>query len=81
MSLEMVVNATLGVVLIGAVNLLVSFNLALWVALRARNIRFTRSVMLLRALVRRFMYAPLDFFIGPRDVEVIDIPVFTREHK
>jgi hypothetical protein len=25
--------------------------------------------------------APLDFFIGPRDVEVIDIPVFTKENK
>ncbi len=81
MSLEMVANATLGVALIGAVNLLVSFNLALWVALRARNIRFTRSILLLRALGRRFMYAPLDFFIGPRDVEPIDIPVFSREHK
>jgi len=81
MSLEMVANAAIGVALIGAVNLLVSFSLALWVALRARKIQFKRSVLLLRALGRRFMYAPLDFFIGPRDVEVIDIPVFTRENK
>ena len=81
MSLEMAANAAIGVALIGAVNLLVSFSLALWVALRARKIQFKRSVLLLRALGRRFMYAPLDFFIGPRDVEVIDIPVFTRENK
>jgi len=81
MSLEMVANAAVGVALIGAVNLLVSFSLALWVALRARKIQFKRSVLLLRALGRRFMYAPLDFFIGPRDVDVIDIPVFTRENK
>ena len=81
MSFEMVANAAIGVALIGAVNLLVSFSLALWVALRARKIQFKRSVLLLRALGRRFMYAPLDFFIGPRDVEVIDIPVFTRENK
>lgn len=81
MSWEMVANATLGVALIGAVNLLVSFSLALWVALRARKIQFKRSVMLLRALGRRFLHAPLDFFIGPRDVETIDVPVFTREHK
>jgi site-specific recombinase len=81
MSWEMAANATLGVALIGAVNLLVSFSLALWVALRARKIQFKRSLLLLRALGRRFMGAPLDFFIGPRDIEVIDIPVFTRENK
>ena len=55
--------------LIGAVNLLVSFHLALSVALRARKIQFTRSVLLLRALGRRFLHAPLDFFIGPKDVD------------
>jgi site-specific recombinase len=64
--------AALGVALIGAVNLLVSFNLALSVALRARKIRFTRSVLLLRALGRRFLNAPIDFFIGPRDTDVVD---------
>ena len=61
-------NAALGVALIGAVNLLVSFNLALSVALRARKIQFTRSILLLRALGRRFLHAPIDFFIGPKDV-------------
>jgi site-specific recombinase len=80
-SWQMAANAALGVALIGAVNLLVSFNLALWVALRARNIRFTRSVLLLRALGRRFVYAPIDFFIGPRDVDGIGIPDSSREHK
>ena len=78
MNFPMVLNAVLGVALIGAVNLLVSFNLALWVALRARNIVFTRSILLLRALGRRFAYAPLDFFIGPRDPDVIDIPEFHK---
>jgi site-specific recombinase len=62
-------NAALGVALIGAVNLLVSFSLALSVALRARKIHLTRSVLLLRALGRRFLHAPLDFFIGPKDVD------------
>jgi site-specific recombinase len=81
MSWEMVANATAGVALIGAVNLLVSFSLALWVALRARKIQFNRSILLLRALGRRFVHAPLDFFIGPRDVESIDIHVSTRGNK
>lgn len=81
MSWQMAANAAAGVALIGAVNLLVSFNLALWVALRARNIRFTRSVMLLRALGRRFLHAPLDFFIGPRDADAIDVPFSSRGNK
>lgn len=81
MSWEMAANATLGVALIGAVNLLVSFSLALWVALRARKIQLKRSILLLRALGRRFMSAPLDFFIGPRDVDTIEIHVSTRGNK
>jgi site-specific recombinase len=56
----------LGIALIGTVNLLVSFGLALWVALRARKIRFYHGFKLLRALGSRLRAAPLDFFIGPK---------------
>ncbi|MEW6023636.1 MAG: site-specific recombinase [Pseudomonadota bacterium] len=81
MSWQMIANASAGVALIGAVNLLVSFNLALWVALRARNIRFTRSILLMRALGRRFLHAPLDFLFGPRDIDVVDAaPEAQRGH-
>jgi len=59
--------AVLGIALIAMVNLLVSFGLALWVALRARKIRFYHGFRLLRALGRRLRAAPLDFFIGPKD--------------
>lgn len=59
----------LGIALIGMVNLLVSFGLALWVALRARKVRFRHGFRLLRALGRRLREAPLDFFFGPRDVD------------
>ena len=59
----------LGIALIGMVNLLVSFGLALWVALRARKVRFRHGLRLLRALGRRLRAAPLDFFIGPRDLD------------
>jgi site-specific recombinase len=58
-----------GIALIGMVNLLVSFGLALWVALRARKVRFRHGFRLLRALGRRLRAAPLDFFIGPRDLD------------
>ncbi|CAH0305537.1 hypothetical protein SRABI118_04565 [Massilia sp. Bi118] len=64
--LETVGITLLGIALIAMVNLLVSFGLALWVALRARKIRFYHGFALLRALGRRLRMAPLDFFIGPK---------------
>lgn len=68
----------LGIALIGMVNLLVSFGLALWVALRARKVRFHHGLKLLRALGRRLRAAPLDFFIGPRDLDEAPLPATTR---
>jgi len=66
MSYAQIANATAGVLLIGTVNLLVSFGLALWVALRARKIQFKRWILLVQALGRRFAYSPVEFFLGPR---------------
>lgn len=60
-----VLTGFLGLVGIGAVNLLVSFSLALWVALRARGARFQQGFMLLRLLIKRFLRQPCDFFIFP----------------
>jgi site-specific recombinase len=56
---------------IGAVNLAVSFGLALWVALRSRQVRFEHGVPLLKALARRFWRAPIDFFIAPKEVAIV----------
>jgi site-specific recombinase len=67
-SWDVAVTSVAGFLAIGAVNLVVSFALALWVALRARNIRFEHGILLLRALGRRFIAAPIDFFIGPKDL-------------
>jgi site-specific recombinase len=66
MSWAQIANATAGVFMIGTVNLLVSFGLALWVALRARKIRFKRGILLFQALGRRFIGAPIEFFLGPK---------------
>jgi len=71
----------LGIALIGLVNLLVSFGLALWVALRARKTRFYHGIRLLRALGRRLRAAPLDFFIGPREPDVAPEPATHRGFK
>ncbi|MEM8514689.1 site-specific recombinase [Massilia sp. MP_M2] len=66
MTVPQIINATAGVLLIGTINLLVSFGLALWVALRARKIRFKRGILLVQALGRRFAYSPVEFFLGPK---------------
>lgn len=77
-SWDLAATSIAGFLAIGAVNLLVSFSLALWVALRARKIRFEHGIRLLRALGRRFLAAPLDFFIGPKDLSsdqpTVEIP-------
>jgi site-specific recombinase len=67
-SWQLAATSVAGFLAIGAVNLIVSFALALWVALRARQIRFDHGARLLRALGRRFIAAPIDFFIGPKDL-------------
>ncbi|QJE03016.1 site-specific recombinase [Massilia forsythiae] len=67
--LETLGYTVLGIALIGLVNLTVSFSLALWVALRARKVRFRHGIRLLRALGARLRSAPLDFFVGPRDAD------------
>ncbi|MGI4717664.1 MAG: site-specific recombinase [Janthinobacterium lividum] len=68
MSPQAIGNAIAGVALIGAVNLIVSFSLALWVALRARKIQFKRGILLVRAMGRRLLASPIDFFLGPKEI-------------
>ncbi|MDR2689093.1 MAG: site-specific recombinase [Azoarcus sp.] len=55
-----------GVLLIGLVNLLVSFSLALSVALRARSITFAQSGTLSSLILRRLFARPLEFIFPPR---------------
>lgn len=66
-SWQLVVKSVIGFLSIGVVNLVVSFGLALWVALRARRIPFEHGFLLLRALFRRLRKAPVDFFIGSKE--------------
>ncbi|HUX89710.1 MAG TPA: site-specific recombinase [Gallionellaceae bacterium] len=67
MTWQTAVTSTLGVLSIGAVNLLVSFSLALFVALRSRQVRFSQWPALLKVLLTRFVAAPLDFFLPPKN--------------
>ena len=56
----------LGVLTIGLVNFLVSFGLSLATALESRNITWSEARILLRGLVNRFFWRPLDWFFPPK---------------
>ena len=58
--------AVLGIACIGALNFGVSFSLALFVALRAREVRRGTTVALMRALVSRFVRRPWTFIFPPK---------------
>lgn len=53
----------IGILGTGLLNLLVSFTLALWVAIRARNVRGPELQLFYRALVRRLLQSPLSFVL------------------
>lgn len=55
-----------GVALIGLTNLAVSFSLALWVALRSRKLSGSLLWPLVPMLFKRFLNAPLSFFLPPK---------------
>lgn len=57
----------LGVVLIGLVNLLVSFSLALLTALRARNVKVFEWKNLLDMVATHLITQPLDFFLPRKE--------------
>lgn len=57
--------ALVGVALIGAVNLVVSFTLTLYVAMRARRISFAQGRDLGRLLLKRLLTRPQDFLLPP----------------
>jgi len=57
---------TLGVILIGVVNLVVSFVLALKVALRSRGITAAETDGLTARVLQRIRRTPLEFFVPPK---------------
>ncbi len=58
-----------GVLLVGLMNLLVSFTLALYVAMRSRGITFAQGRILSTLVLRHFLKRPQDFFFPPRSAE------------
>lgn len=64
-SAETVFFSLLGILLIGLTNLAVSFGLSIWVATRARGIRFGQTSQLIRLLSIQFFNNPRQFFLPP----------------
>lgn len=60
-----ILRGAFGVALIGAVNLAVSFSLALWVALRSRGVDFTAAAALLPELKHRLRGKPSRLLVPP----------------
>ena len=56
-----------GVALIGLVNLIVSFSLALWTALKSRGVDRVPLLEILRAIGGKFLAEPLNFFRIPAE--------------
>ncbi|AMC35857.1 site-specific recombinase [Janthinobacterium sp. B9-8] len=67
MDWHVLVISLLGVALIGMTNLVISFTLALWVALRSRKLSFRQTRPLLGQLISRFLKRPADFFIPTKE--------------
>ena len=62
------------IILVGTLNFAVSFSLAMFVALRAREVGALGHMRLARAVWRRFLKAPFDFIRAPKNVTVASAP-------
>lgn len=73
--------AALAVLLIGTVNLLVSFGLALYVAMKSRKVSFVQWRRLAVALAKRLYRNPREFFMPPRmEQETVSVPQEQKPH-
>ncbi len=70
----LLVLSLLGVALIGLMNLVVSFSLTLYVAIRARRFTFAQRRSLALLLARRLLKRPQDFLFPPRAAAQADAP-------
>lgn len=59
----------LGIVLIGFMNFIVSFGLALFVAIQSRRVSFKKTTMLVGYLFEHLLTKPKDFLFPPEDKE------------
>lgn len=67
---EIIFFSVLGIILIGVVNLLVSFGFSIVVAIKSRNVRFSQTRQILWLLIVKFYNQPNQFFFPPRESDV-----------
>lgn len=72
MGWQVALRSITGILAIGTINLWVSFSLALFVALRSRQVHFQQGLPLAKAIFARFLQRPIDFFIPPKSVALAD---------
>ena len=72
--LGLILVSFLGVLLIGMTNLMVSFTLALFVALRARRVQYAQWQPLLKLLFGHFLTRPADFIWPPKTPTQSNVP-------
>ena len=68
LSYQMLVMGALGILLIGTVNLLVSFSLAIYVAMKSRKLSFAQWRKFLKSLLSYFIRHPMVFFLPPKTI-------------
>lgn len=80
MSWQVVATSLTGIVCIGLVNLGVSFNLAILVALRSRRVSFVQERTLTGLVWRRFVTSPRDFFLPPKEKIIVNDEIKKLDH-
>ena len=66
---QVVAYCALGLGLIGLMNLVVSFGLALYVAMKSRKLRFNQWRTFIFALLQRFNQYPTEFILPPKKIK------------
>ena len=74
LSWQVWITSLFGIVMIGMINLAVSFSLALMVALRSRNISFIQGRALVSLLWKRLIHHGRDFFYPPKEPTITGTP-------
>lgn len=69
LTLSEVIISILCIGLIGFFNFIVSFTLSLMVAMRSRKISLLQLSRIGKAIMQRFVYAPVDFFVPPPELK------------
>lgn len=72
LNMATVIYSIAGILLIGMINLGVSFSLALWVAMRSRKLKAGNAMRVMPILFKRFIHKPWQFFLPTQETNEVD---------